>query len=135
MEITKSVKLEHGWDATSTILSDPRFVIPRMFPVVKELTVNGSEFVGKGRYAMRDFEMSGTVFKGVDIRYVFQIKSGGIGTGKLVFTQNGDTLILKFEYEGVFERTFSLMSRDRWINGFLEKLNEEIRLERIKRKI
>ncbi|MCY0861678.1 MAG: DUF3211 domain-containing protein [Metallosphaera prunae] len=135
MEITRSIKLDHEWEAVSTILSDPEFVIPRLFPPVKSITVNGSSFRGSGKYAMRDFEISGTVFKGTEIRYVFQVKSGGIGTGRLTFAPRDDELILKFEYEGVFERVFSLTARDRWIGGFLEKLNEEIRLERIRRKI
>lgn len=56
---------------------------------------------------MRDFEISGTVFKGTEIRYVFQVKSGGIGTGRLTFAPRDDELILKFEYEGVFKRVFS----------------------------
>ncbi len=135
MEITRSTKLDHEWEAVSTILSDPEFVIPRIFPPIKSITVNGSSFKGSGRYAMRDFEISGTAFKGIEIRYVFQVKSGGTGTGRLTFAPRNGELILRFEYEGVFERVLSLTSRDRWIGGFLEKLNEEIRLERIRRKI
>ncbi|AWS00369.1 DUF3211 domain-containing protein [Metallosphaera hakonensis] len=135
MKASRKFKVSHERGAVFAVLSDPTFVIPRLFPSVKEFSAMGTSFSGHGSFAFRKFELSGTVFKGDEIRYVFQVRSGDVGTGRLVFQYEANLVTMSLEYEGVFERLFGLMTADRWIDEFIKNIDEEIRLERIKRKI
>lgn len=42
---------------------------------------------------------------------------------------------LRFEYDGWMERMSGIFFMDRWFSGFASKLDEEVRMERIRRKI
>jgi hypothetical protein len=136
LKATKSIKTTHDVLSLITIISDSSFVLPRIFPPLKEIENNNSSFTAKGKFMLSDFCVRGNVYSSIDyVRYVFTLKSGNkTGNGKIEFQFFGDNININFEYDGwrdFIARNFI----SKWFNEFLDKLNENIRLERIKRKI
>ncbi|QKQ99008.1 DUF3211 domain-containing protein [Metallosphaera tengchongensis] len=134
MLIQREAKVSHEIGPVHTILSDPAFVIPRVLPPVKVIEVTGNSFKGSGQHFVYLFGISGTVYRGVDITYVFSIKGNGTGNGRIVISP-GSLLKFTLEYEGYMERNLRLFSASKWVDNFLKNLDEDIRIERIRRKI
>jgi len=56
------------------------------------------------------------------------------GSGKLLFVLQSNKVAIFLEYEGWMERvSFSLINT--WIKDFLKNFEEDIRMERIRRKL
>ncbi|AWR95884.1 DUF3211 domain-containing protein [Acidianus brierleyi] len=135
LRIVKSIKTKHDRNSLIIILSDPSFILPRIFPPIKSVENNNSSFIAKGKFLFTDFCLRGNVYSSIDnIRYIFTLKSGNkTGNGKLEF-QFTENINISFEYDGWRD----LMARNfmsKWVNDFLDKLDEDIRMERIRRKI
>jgi len=123
-------------DSLKILLSDPNFVLPRIFKSIKDLKVNGSSFYGKAKYMGIEHELNGNVYSSLnEISCIFTLRHGkDFGSGKLMFTLQSNKVSIFLEYEGWMERvSFSLINR--WINDFLKNFEEDIRMERIRRKI
>ncbi|MEM3768031.1 MAG: DUF3211 domain-containing protein [Metallosphaera sp.] len=130
-----TVPTSHDPQSLFTILSDPVFVLPRLFPPIKQVNLEKDSFNAEGRFMLMRFSMHGNVLKGNNITYVFTLGSGNeTGNGKLVIELQKGSVSLRFEYDGWMERTSGLFM-DKWFTEFGSKLDEEVRLERIKRKI
>ncbi|QKQ99163.1 DUF3211 domain-containing protein [Metallosphaera tengchongensis] len=133
----KSVEVSTSHDTPSlyTVLSDPSFVLPRLFPPIKEVKIDGNSFDANGRFMLMGFHMHGNVIRGEEIIYAFHLSAGGgKGDGRLT-VRVGSPVHLTFEYEGWMERTSEIAFMDRWFRDFAEKLDEEVRMERIRRRI
>ncbi|MEM3317523.1 MAG: DUF3211 domain-containing protein [Metallosphaera sp.] len=130
-----TVPTSHDPQSLFTILSDPVFVLPRLFPPIKQVNLEKDSFNAEGRFMLMRFSMHGNVLRGNNITYVFTLGSGNeTGNGKLVIELQKGSVSLRFEYDGWMERTSGLFM-GKWFTEFGSKLDEEVRLERIKRKI
>lgn len=137
MRLEYSVNTTHTLDALKVILSDPNFVFPKIFKSIKEIRTDGSSFSGTASYLGIRHEFRGNVYSSYDkVTYVFQVRRGNdVGSGKLTFLINNDGRIdILLEYSGFMEKGSTILLK-RWLEGFISNINEEIRLERIKRKI
>lgn len=137
MLVEKEIKTVHEIDALREILSDPTFTLPRLFPPIKKVSCEKGEFKCEGRFVGMHFEMIGSVYKGYDkIVYAFTlIAGGGKGNGRLEILLQERAIKLIFSYEGWMNTFSRLFFMGRWFENFAEKLDEEVRLERIRRKI
>ncbi|BCS92710.1 MAG: hypothetical protein MjAS7_1318 [Metallosphaera javensis (ex Sakai et al. 2022)] len=82
------------------------------------------------------FHMHGNVLCGSELIYAFYLSAGGgMGQGKLTMNIKEGEIDLRFEYDGWMERMSGIFFMDRWFSGFASKLDEEVRMERIRRKI
>ena len=134
----KSVEFDtsHDSNSLSTILSDPDFVLPRLFPPIKQVTKSETSFDAKGRFMGMKFNMHGNVLKGTEIIYAFHLGAGGgEGEGRLTIRLLPGKVALRFEYEGWMERVSGIFFMQRWFENFGKSLEEEVRMERIKRKL
>ncbi|BBG23749.1 DUF3211 domain-containing protein [Sulfuracidifex tepidarius] len=136
MKYYTEINTSHTADALSILLSDPRFVLPRMFKSIKDLQVDGSSYHGRANYMGLWHEINGNVYSSMnEISYVFSLRYGrSLGLGKLVFSLGLNKVSLSLKYEGWMERTSSVII-NMWIKDFLKNFEEDVRLERIKRKI
>lgn len=135
LRIVKFIKTSHDINSVIIILSDPSFILPKIFPPIKSVENNNSSFIAKGKFLFTDFCLRGNVYSSMDnIRYIFTLKSGDrTGNGKLEF-QFTENININFEYDGwrdLIARNFI----SKWVNDFINRLDEDIRIERIKRKI
>ncbi|QKQ99162.1 DUF3211 domain-containing protein [Metallosphaera tengchongensis] len=133
----RSIEVSTSHDAKSlyTVLSDPSFVLPRLFPPIKEVKIDGNSFDANGRFMLMGFYIRGNLVRGEEIIYAFRLSgSGGKGDGRLT-VRVGSPVYLTLEYEGWMERTSGILFIDRWFSDFAEKLDEEVRMERIRRRI
>ncbi|MCY0861550.1 MAG: DUF3211 domain-containing protein [Metallosphaera prunae] len=134
----RSITITTTYDKRSliSILSDPTFVLPRLFPPIKSVSRGENSFDGEGRFMTTKFHMHGTVIVRDDIVYGFYLSAGGSqGKGRLIFTFNNNEINLKLEYQGKMEKLSGLFFIDRWFSDFASKLNEEIKAEVIKRRL
>ncbi len=136
VKYTYEINTSHTVDSIIKILSDPSFLLPRVFKSINNLNVNGSSYVGIARYIGIKHEFNGNVYSSLnEVSYVFTLKHGkDFGTGKLIFQIYQDKVIVSIEYEGWMERMSSSII-NKWVKSFLNNFEEDIRLERIKRKI
>ncbi|ABP94713.1 hypothetical protein HA72_0538 [Metallosphaera sedula] len=134
--ISRNIPTSHTPEAVRVILSDPGFVIPKLFPTIKRLEVSGKSFSGMARYMFFDHEIKGNVFvSNTEVTYPYTVSHGNdVGTGRLIFSIGQGEVRIRLEYEGWMEH-FSAPLLEKWLSGFLKGLEEDLRLERIKRKI
>jgi len=135
LRIVKSIKTNHDINSVIIILSDPSFILPKIFPPIKSVENNNNSFIAKGKFLFTDFCLRGNVYSSMDnIRYIFTLKSGDrTGNGKLEF-QFTENININFEYDGwrdLITRNFI----SKWVNDFKNRFDEDIRIERIKRRI
>lgn len=136
MKYQTEINTSHTIDSLKILLSDPPFLLPKIFKSIKDLKVNGSSYYGKAKYMGIEHELNGNVYSSFnEVSYVFTLRHGkDFGSGKLVFTLQLNKVFIVLEYEGWMERmSFSLINR--WINSFLKNFEEDIRMERIIRKL
>ncbi|MCG3109794.1 hypothetical protein L3N51_02090 [Metallosphaera sp. J1] len=134
--LSKNASTDHSTEAIRLIMSDPQFVIPRLFPTVRRLEVSGKSFSAMAKYMFFDHEVKGNVFVSTsEIVYPFTLSHGdNLGTGRLIISLRQGELSIKLEYEGWMER-FSKGLLQGWLDKFMDGLEEDLRLERIKRKL
>ncbi|AWR96282.1 DUF3211 domain-containing protein [Acidianus sulfidivorans JP7] len=137
MLVEKEIGTSHDDNALKEILSDPSFVLPKLFPPIKKVITENNTFHCDGIFVGMKFEMTGNIYKSNNIiRFVFSLKSGSAkGDGKLEITINDKVLKLVFSYEGWMNRFSKIFFMSKWFNNFAKNLNDEVRLERIRRKI
>ncbi|MBW9140914.1 MAG: DUF3211 domain-containing protein [Candidatus Aramenus sp.] len=130
-------RLTHETDAFLKVVSDPSFLIPKVFPPVYSVEVNETRFVAYGKYMGVPFTISGNVFTGENsVTYAFTLSAkGGKGSGRLTVSALGESGSIKFDFEGFMHRLAGTFLIRKWLENFAKNLNEEVRLERIKRKI
>ncbi|QGR19658.1 DUF3211 domain-containing protein [Stygiolobus azoricus] len=137
MRLEYSVTTTHTPDALREILSDPNFVLPKIFRSIKEIRSEGSSFSGTANYLGIKHYFQGNVYSSYNkVTYVFQIRRDkDSASGKLTFNINADgRLDISLEYSGFMEKGATILLK-KWIGSFISNINEEIRLERIRRKI
>jgi carbon monoxide dehydrogenase subunit G len=134
MKLEREVKISHPVDVVLQIFADPAFTIPRIFPNVNRIKVDGEKFEAEGKVLLSSYHSTGRVFLGYnEVKYVYDSDKGG---GVLKISKVNENVIrITLEYDGSLSaRIVSII-----MNSILKKLekniNEEIRLERIKRKI
>ena len=134
MKVEREIKISHPVDVVLQIFADPSFTIPRIFPNVNRIKVDGEKFEAEGKVALSSYHSTGRVFLGYnEVKYVYDSDRGG---GVLKISKVNENVIrITLEYDGSLSaRIVSII-----MNSILKKLekniNEEIRLERIKRKI
>ncbi|AWR95649.1 DUF3211 domain-containing protein [Acidianus brierleyi] len=137
MLVEKDVRISHEWNAIIEILSDPYFTLPRLFPPIKKVNRNGESFECEGKFVGMRFTMRGNIYRSTDlITFIFSLRAGGgLGNGKLMINSESEVLKLIFSYEGWMNRFSKTFFMSKWFDNFAKNLNEEIRLERIRRKI
>lgn len=137
MKVEYTLTTSHTPEALRDILSDPNFVLPKVFKSIKKIERYGSSYWGSASFMGISHSFQGNVYTSYTrVMYVFQLKRGNnLGSGKLTFIINSDgSLNVSFEYEGWMERSSSVVLK-RWLEDFISNLDEEVRLERIKRKV
>ncbi len=137
MLVVKDVRTSHEWNAVKEILSDPFFTLPRLFPPIKKVNKDGESFDCEGKFVGMRFIMKGNVYRSSDlITFIFNLRAGGgLGNGKLMINAGNGTLKLVFSYEGWMNRFSKTFFMSKWFDNFAKNLDEEVRLERIRRKI
>jgi hypothetical protein len=78
--------------------------------------------------------MEGRVFKGSVIKYVFRMIDGLKGAGNIEISNIENSIKFLVDYEGDSKSMFE-SSFEKGIKKLSKSINEDIRLERIKRKI
>ncbi len=93
-------------------------------------------FHGKAKYLFFNHEVKGNVYvSSTEINYPFTLShDSDIGVGKLTFYLRQGELMVTLEYEGWME-DLSRGLLKKWLDSFTEGLEEELRMERIRRKI
>lgn len=136
MKYYTEIVTSHTSEALSVLLSDPTFVLPRLFKSIKDLQVNELSYHGRAKYMGLEHEINGDVYSSLnEITYAFSIKHGkSLGLGKLIFSLQPNKVSISFKYEGWMERASSNII-NMWIKDFLNEFEEDVRMERIKRKI
>ncbi|AWR98680.1 DUF3211 domain-containing protein [Metallosphaera hakonensis] len=133
---TITVKTSHDRESLYRILSDPQFVLPRLFPPIKNVQESGESFDADGRFLAMKFNMHGNALRGSEIVYVFYLSAGGgKGQGRLTMQLMEGEINLRFQYEGWMQRVSGTFFMDKWFSNFADQLDESVRMERIKRKI
>ncbi|BCU70982.1 hypothetical protein KN1_22790 [Stygiolobus caldivivus] len=134
MKLEKEVKISHEIDVVLRILSDPSFLIPRIFPNVTSIKVHEDTFDVEGKLVVTSYHVSGRVFVGSsEIRYVYDSDKGG---GVLRINKvNDNTIRITLEHDGTLLARLGYPAVNSNLNKLEKNLDEEIRLERIKRKI
>ncbi|AWR98780.1 DUF3211 domain-containing protein [Metallosphaera hakonensis] len=127
MEKTFNVKINNDKNTVWKVLSDPSFVLPRLFPPIKGVSVQGTSYDCEGKYLLMKFFVHGTVLVKEDIVYTFYLSSGGgKGNGRLTFKVSDGEVEVTLKYEGWMEMVSGTISVGRWFSEFAEKLDDEI---------
>ncbi|PVU76172.1 hypothetical protein DDW11_00230 [Sulfolobus sp. SCGC AB-777_G06] len=140
MKVEREIKISHPVDVVLQIFADPSFTIPRIFPNVNRIKVDGEKFEAEGKVALSSYHSTGRVFLGYnEVKYVYDSDKGG---GVLKISKVDENVIrITLEHEGsLLVRIGSilrigLITVNSNLNKLEKNINEEIRLERIKRKI
>ena len=134
MKIEKVIKVNHEIDVVLQIMSDPTFIIPRLFPSISEIKANGDEFYFKGKIGFLSYEGKGRVFVGVEgVRIVYETDKG---SGIVLLQRFDDNSIkITLQHENDFYGNLGRLAVNSNLNKLEKNINEDIRLERIKRKI
>lgn len=137
MLVEKEILTSHEAKVLREVLSDPSFTLSRLFPPIKRVTSENDSFEWEGRFMGMEFGMKGNVYRGNEVViYAFVLRvGGGKGDGRLEITPLQRSIRLVFSYEGWMNRFSRIFFMSRWFENFAEKLDEEVRLERIRRKI
>ncbi|WP_236752817.1 DUF3211 domain-containing protein [Acidianus sp. HS-5] len=126
----------HSVESLRLLLSDPAFLFPKIFRDIKEIKVGRSSFYGNAKYMWIYHDFNGNVYSSLDeISYVFTLRHGkDSGIGKIILLLEPNKVTLSIEYEGWMERLASSALKS-WTNEFIKNFEEDVRIERIKRKI
>jgi len=136
MKYSTEISTSHSMDALLTLLSDPSFVLPKIFKSIKKIETTNSSFSGTASYLGLTHEINGNVFRSVNkVSYVFILRHGkDTGSGNLNFIISNNKVDIIFEYEGWMEK-LSQSIIIKWIKEFCRNFEEDIRIERIRRKL
>ncbi|BDC18457.1 DUF3211 domain-containing protein [Acidianus sp. HS-5] len=134
MRISVEIETKHESNALLVVLSDPSFVLPNLFPPIKEVKANDGKYTCKGKFLGMPFDLVGNYYSSDEgrVKYAFTINRGG--TGNLDFLIEEHKVILTFDYDGWSEK-ISKLFLSRWINEFKNNFEEKVRLKRIENKI
>jgi hypothetical protein len=116
------------------LFSDPDFTLPRVIPGYEKHTRSGASFQVIGVLGLYPYIMEGRVMGTSVVRYVFRFIDGLNGNGFIEISKAGNNLRLLTDYDGD-QKTLFESSFEKMIKRFSKKIDEEVRLERIKRKI
>ncbi len=135
MEVEREIKVNHEMNAVFKIFSDPCFLIPKIFPYVKYIECRGDEFKGNGGLpVLGKYDFKGRVYVGdLRIRYIYNSTKGN----GILEVEKVDVNAIKLRLEHDNSLSFSIAKPILSYNfrRMEEKLDEQIRIERIKRKI
>ncbi|AWR96415.1 DUF3211 domain-containing protein [Acidianus sulfidivorans JP7] len=133
MKYTVEFTTSHEIEALNIVLADPSFIIPLIFPPIKDVKTDNDSFNACGRFLGFSFCLSGNVYKSPNnIRYIFTMNRGGSAT--LEFTLEKNKVSVEFDYEGWMD-SFSKIYLPRWFKSFKDNFDEKVRLKRIQNKI
>jgi carbon monoxide dehydrogenase subunit G len=134
MKLEREIKISHQVDIVLQIFADPTFTIPRIFPNVNRIKVDDEKFEAEGKVTLSSYRLTGRVFLGYnEVKYVFDSDKGG---GVLKISKVDENLIrITLEYDGSLLARIGTIIVNSNLNKLEKNINEEIRLERIKRKI
>jgi len=134
MKLEREIKISHPVDVVLQIFADPSFTIPRIFPNVNRIKVDGEKFEAEGKVALSSYHSTGRVFLGYnEVKYVYDSDRGG---GVLKISKVNENMIrITLEYDGSLLARIESIIVNSNLNKLEKNINEEIRLERIKRKI
>jgi hypothetical protein len=116
------------------LFSDPDFTLPRIIPGYGNHTKNGSSFQVIGVLRMYPYLMEGRVMGTSALRYVFRFIDGLNGNGFIEISRAGNKVRFFTDYDGD-QKTLFESSFEKMIKRLSKTLDEEVRLERIRRKI
>jgi len=134
MKLEREIKISHEVDVVLQIFADPTFTIPRIFPNVNRIKVDGEKFEAEGKVTLSSYHLTGRVFLGYnEVKYVYDYDKGG---GVLKISKVDENVIrITLEYDdSLLARIGSIIVNSN-LNKLEKNINEEIRLERIKRKM
>ena len=127
------LNVKHEVDIVLELFSDPDFALPRIIPGYESHT-GRSPFQVIGVLGMYPYIMEGRIFRGSVIKYVFTFIDGLKGSGFIEISHLGNTLKFLADYDGDAKTLFE-SSFEKVIKKLSKTIDEDIRLERIKRKI
>jgi len=125
------LKVKHEVDVVLRLFSDPDFALPKIIPGYGSHT---GSFQVMGALGMYPYVMEGGVFKGSTVKYIFMFTDGLKGSGFIEISRAGDSLKFLVDYDGDAKTSFE-SSFEKAIKKLSKTIDEEVRLERIKRKI
>ena len=140
MKLEREIKVSHQVDVVLQIFADPTFTVPRIFPNVNRIKVDGEKFEAEGKVTLYSYHLTGRVFPGYnEVKYVYDSDKGG---GVLKISKVDENVIrITLEHEGSLLAKIGsilrigLITVNSNLNKLEKNINEEIRVERIKRKI
>ncbi|BBD72071.1 hypothetical protein HS1genome_0460 [Sulfodiicoccus acidiphilus] len=118
------------------ICADPKFLLPKVIRALKDVTIKEEGYVGWGFYFGTNFTIRGHVYSPEDgVVYPFELEGRGKGGGKVTLLVHENQVTVEFQYEGwKFTPLMGTVIRG-WLKKFGEEFDEQVTLERIKRKI
>ncbi|EZQ11046.1 MULTISPECIES: DUF3211 domain-containing protein [Acidianus] len=133
MKIILEFPTKHEEEVLTIILSDPTFVLPFLFPVIKKVENENTKFKALGRFGITNFEMNGNVYRRYNgVEYIFTMTPKGSANLKFILDRN--KVRIEFDYEGWLD-SFTTLFIKRWFNIASKDFEERIRLRRIEKKI
>ena len=134
MKLEREIKVSHQVDVVLQIFADPTFTIPRIFPNVNRIKVDGEKFEAEGKVTLSSYRLTGRVFLGYnEVKYVYDSNKGG---GVLKISKVDENVIrITLEHDSSLLGRIGSISVNSNLNKLEKNIDEEIRLERIKRKI
>jgi len=127
------LNVSHELDVVLSLFSDPEFSLPRIMPGYESHT-GKDNFQVIGVVGMFPYIMEGRIFRGSSIKYVFRMIDGLKGAGNIDISGIESKLKFIIDYDGDAKSQFE-SSFEKGIKKISKSINEDIRLERIKRKI
>ena len=128
------LKVKHEPEIVLYLFSDPDFALPKIMPGYESHTIEGGAFRVIGVIGIYPYVLQGGAFKGSVVKYVFKIEDGLDGTGSIEILKEADGLKFILDYEGSGKSQFE-SAFEKTIKKLSKSIDEEIRIERIKRKI
>jgi len=128
------LNIKHDVNIVLGFFSDPDFALPRVIPGYGNHARDENSFKVFGVLGMYPYVMEGSVIGTSIVRYVFKFIDGLEGNGFIEISRTKDGLKFTLDYDGdqkkIFESTF-----EKTIKKMRKTIDEEVRLERIKRKV
>lgn len=128
------LKTNHEINVVLGVFSDPDFSLPRIIPGYGSHTRSGASFQVIGVLGIYPYAMEGRVMGTSIVRYVFRFIDGLNGNGFIEISRAGDKVRFFTDYDGDQKASFE-SSFEKMIKKLSKTLDEEVRLERIRRKI
>ena len=127
------LNIKHEVDVVLGLFSDPDFALPRIIPGYGSHIGRGS-FQVMGTLGMYPYILEGGIFKGSVIRYVFMFSDGLKGSGFIEISRAENGIKFLVNYDGDAKTQFESLF-EKGIKKLSKTIDEDIRLERIRRKI